>query len=87
MKTLHWLLIVAASTFIMGTYWLAVDHRSGFLDWTVLAVVLAVGLAGIWSGHWRSATKAALTLAYLPLMGGALVTGLIALECSKGNCL
>ena len=86
-KPIYWLLIVVAPILVIGGYWLAVDDRSGLLDWIVLAVALVVGLAGIWSAHWRTPAKAALTLAYVPLMGVALAAGLFALECSTGNCL
>ena len=87
MKPLHWLLTVPAPVFTVASYWWVMNDRSGLLDWIVLAAALAVGISGIWSAHWRSATKAALTLAYVPLMGAALAAGLLALECSTGNCL
>ena len=87
MKLLRWLIIIAAPLLCMGGYWLVVGDRSGTLDWVMLVVALAVGLAGIWSARWRIAPKAALTLAYVPLMGAALAASLLALECSTGNCL
>jgi hypothetical protein len=78
---------IAAPALAVGGYWLTVDHRSGPLDWTLLAVALALGVAGIWSAPLRVVTKAAVTFVYVPLMGAALMAGLLAAECSTGNCL
>ena len=87
MKPMCWLLIGAAPPLLMASYWFLIDDRSGLLDWIALAAAIAVGLVGIRSTPLRRAAQAALALVYVPLMGSALFAGVIALECSTGNCL
>jgi hypothetical protein len=83
----HWLLIVPAPLLLTGFYWLLVDGRSGGTDWVVMALGVAIGLAGIWSAPWPKAARAGASLAYVPLMGLVLTAYVLALECSTGNCL
>jgi hypothetical protein len=68
-------------------YWLILFDRSGLSDWIALGAALAVGLVGVWLAPWRKEVKATVALPYFGLMGMALLYGLIALECSTGNCL
>ncbi|MGD9714759.1 MAG: hypothetical protein AB7V46_22265 [Thermomicrobiales bacterium] len=84
---MHWLLTIVAPPVVMVGYWFFIDDRSGLLDWIVLTVAVCVGLMGIWSAPWRRGVQVAMTLAYVPVMGVALAAGLLALECSTGNCL
>ena len=74
--------VVAIAAYVAFT-----PHRTDMTILLVVAAVLVGGIAAVWATPWQQRAKIALSLGYVPIMGGALLMTAFATDCSAHGCL